>query len=324
MLEYEIKQEVCLNQPETHIIPRGKPMNLLRLSIFVLFFTAVVAEKSVLASQQKADWSTRFGTGYLLSDDADFDNGGNYSSQSFFISGSTRKAIGQNSSLGVGVDYTAIDYDFGGFAVTPWGRADFLTLSVPFSTAIGEEGQFGFIGSLGTASEESADFAEGVTVTTVVSYMHRFAPALSAGLGAGYVYGLEDSTFFPMLLVRWQITDHLLLANPFRPGPFGPAGLELSYRFNEQLDFGLGGVYRSVRFALDDTSPVAPAGFAEFEGFPVFARIGWDATQSISLNGYLGMTLGGQLNIDDSGGHELSEDDYDTQAIIGLNISGRF
>ena len=299
-------------------------MNPLKVSFLVLIFTAFAAEKTVLASQPTAGWSTRFGTGYFLSNDADFDNGGNYSSQSFIISGSTQKAIGQKSSLGVGVDYTAIVYDFGGLSVTPWDRADFLTISVPFSTAVGEEGQFGFIGSLGTASEESADFAEGVTVTTVASYIHRFSPDLSAGLGAGYVYGLEDSTFFPMLLVRWQITDHLLLANPFRPGPFGPAGLELSYRFNEQLDFGLGGVYRSMRFALDDTSPVAPSGFAEFEGFPVFARIGWDATQSISLNGYLGMTLGGQLNIDDSDGHEVSEDDHDTQAIIGLSLSGRF
>jgi len=299
-------------------------MNLLKLSFLVLFFTVFAAEKLALAAQPKADWSTRFGTGYLVSDDADLDNGGNYSSQNFFISGSAQKSIGQKSSLGVGVDYTAIEYDFGGFAVTPWERADFLTLNVPFSTTVGEEGQFGFIGSLGTASEDSADFAEGVTVTSVVSYMHRFSSALSAGIGAGYVYGLEDSTFFPMLLVRWHITDQLLLANPFRPGPFGPAGLELSYRFNEQLDLGLGGVYRSVRFALDDTSPVAPSGFAEFKGFPVFARIGWDATQSIALNGYLGMTLGGQLNIDDNDGHALTEDDYDTQTIIGLNISGRF
>jgi hypothetical protein len=299
-------------------------MNPLKLSFLVLFFTALAAEKSVLAAQPKADWSTRFSTGYLLSDDADFDNGGSYSSQNFFISGSIQKSIGQNSSLGVGVDYTAIEYDFDGFAVSPWERADFLTLSVPFSMAVGEDGRFGLIGSLGTASEESADFAEGVTVTTVASYMHRFSSALSAGLGAGYVYGLEDSTFFPMLLVRWQITDRLLLANPFRPGPFGPAGLELSYRLNEQFDFGLGGVYRSVRFALDDTSPVAPSGFAEFEGFPVFARIGWAATEVISLEGYLGMTLGGQLSIDDSVGHELTEDDYDAQTIIGVNLSGRF
>lgn len=299
-------------------------MNPAKLSFLVILFTVLAAEKSALATQPNADWSTRFGMGYLLSNDADFDNGGNYSSQNFFISASIQKSIGQRSSLGVAVDYTAIDYDFGGFAVSPWERADFLTLSIPFSMAVGEEGQFRFIASLGTASEESADFAEGVTVANVVSYMYRFSPTLSAGLGAGHVYGLEDSSFFPMLLVRWQITDRLLLANPFRPGPFGPAGLELSYRFNEQLDFGLGGVYRSMRFALDDTSPVTPSGFAEFEGFPVFARIGWEATRSISLNGYLGMTLGGQLSIDDSAGHELTEDDFDPQAIIGLNLSGRF
>lgn len=75
-------------------------MNLQRLSFLVLIFTAFAAEKTVFASQPTADWSARFGTGYFLSNDADFDNGGNYSSQSFIISGSTKKAIDQELSAG--------------------------------------------------------------------------------------------------------------------------------------------------------------------------------------------------------------------------------
>lgn len=275
------------------------------------------------SAQPEAEWSSRFSSGYYLSSDAEFDGGGEFSSQYFFISGSTQRTIGNGSSIGLGLNYTAIDYDFSGYAIRPWERADFLTLSAPLTMAVGEKGRFNVLGSIGTASEESADFSEGVTLSAIASYMHTFSRVLSLGLGSGYVYGLEDSKFFPLLLVRWQITDHLLLANPFRPGPFGPAGLELSYRFNEQLDFGLGGVYRNIRFALDANSVVAPSGFAEIEGIPVFVRVGWAATKAISVDGYLGMTLNGQMNIDDSNGHELTQEDYNAQPIIGLNISGR-
>ncbi len=275
------------------------------------------------SAQSEAEWSSRFSSGYYLSTDAELDGGREFSSQNFFISGSTQRTIGNGSSIGLGLNYTAIDYDFSGYAISPWARADFLTLSAPLTMAVGEKGRFNVLGSIGTASEESADFSEGVTLSAIASYMHTFSRALSLGLGSGYVYGLEDSRFFPLLLVRWQITDHLLLANPFRPGPFGPAGLELSYRFNEQLDFGLGGVYRNIRFALDANSVVAPSGFAEIEGIPVFVRVGWAATKAISVDGYLGMTLNGQMNIDDSNGHELTQEDYNAQPIIGLNISGR-
>ncbi|MBV5331971.1 hypothetical protein JZU69_06390, partial [bacterium] len=169
------------------------------------------------SAQSEAEWSSRFSSGYYLSSDAEFDGGGEFSSQYFFISGSTQRTIGNGSSIGLGLNYTAIDYDFSGYAISPWERADFLTLSAPLTMAVGEKGRFNVLGSIGTASEESADFSEGVTLSAIASYMHTFSRVLSLGLGSGYVYGLEDSKFFPLLLVRWQITDHLLLANPFRP-----------------------------------------------------------------------------------------------------------
>lgn len=275
------------------------------------------------SAQSEAEWSNRYSSGYFLSTDADFDGGREFSSQYFFISGSTQRTIGNGSTIGLGLNYTAIDYDFSGYAIIPWERADFLTLSAPLTMEVGEKGRFNVLGSIGTASEASADFAEGVTLSAIASYMHTFSQTLSLGLGSGYVYGLENSRFFPLLLVRWQIADHLLLTNPFRPGPFGPAGLELSYRFNEQFDCGFGGVYRNIRFALDSNSEVAPSGFAEIEGIPVFVRASWAVTKVISFDGYLGMTLNGQMNIDDSNGHELSQEDYNAQPIIGLNISGR-
>ena len=295
-----------------------------KFAITGVLLTVISVVAPAFSAQSEAEWSSRYSSGYYLSTDAEFDGGGEFSSQSFFISGSTQRTIGNGSSIGLGLNYTAIDYDFSGYAISPWERADFLTLSAPLTMAVGEKGRFNVLGSIGTASEESADFTEGVILSAIASYMHTFSRSLSLGLGSGYVYGLEDSTFFPLLLVRWQITDHLLLANPFRPGPFGPAGLELSYRFNEQLDFGLGGVYRNIRFALDVNSAVAPSGFAEIEGIPVFVRGGWAVTKAFSVDGYLGMTLNGQMNIYDSNGHELTQEDYDAQPIIGLNISGRF
>jgi hypothetical protein len=291
------------------------------LGAFFLFGTLVVP---VPPAQADSAWSNRLATGYLWSMDADFDSGGAFSSQLFFLDGSTRKSFANDFSIGLALNYTTVDYDFSDFGVNPWDRADFLTISVPITMKVGESGRFSLAGSFGSATEKSADWDAGWTSSLVLSYMYSFSPTLSIGTGAGFVHGLEDSSFFPLILVRWQITEQWLLANPFRPGPFGPAGLELSYRLNDQLDFGIGGVYRTIRFALDDHSPVAPSGFAEFKGVPVFLRAGWAVTGSIAVDGYLGLTLDGRLTIDDSSGNEMREESYDAQPIVGVNLSGRF
>jgi hypothetical protein len=301
-----------------------KKIKGLILSVNGAFFLFGFMAVSSLPAQADSAWSNRLGTGYFWSPEADFDSGGKFSSQYFFIDGSTRKSLANDFSIGVGLNYTAIDYDFDGFAVNPWDRADFLTISVPITMAVGESGRVSVNGSFGSAVEKSADWDAGWTSSIVLSYMYSFSRTLSFGTGAGFVHGLEDSSFFPLILVRWKITDQWLLANPFRPGPFGPAGLELSYQFNDQLDFGLGGVYRSVRFALDDNSAVAPSGFVQFKGVPVFLRAGWTPSRSISVNGYLGLTLDGQFTVDDSDGNELRKEKYDPQPILGVNLSGQF
>ncbi len=296
----------------------------LLLKVSGAFFLVGVLVVSAPPAHANSAWSNRLATGYLWSMDADFDSGGSFSSQLFFLDGSTRKSFANDFSIGLALNYTALDYDFSDFGVNPWDRADFLTISVPITIKVGESGRLSIAGSFGSATEKSADWDAGWTSSLVLSYMYSFSRTLSIGTGAGFVHGLEDSSFFPLIVVRWQITDQWLLANPFRPGPFGPAGLELSYRFNDRLDFGLGGVYRTIRFALDDYSPAAPSGFAEFKGVPVFLRVGWAATSSIAVDGYLGLTLDGRLKIDDSNGDELRKESYEAQPIVGVNLSGRF
>lgn len=195
-----------------------------KLAITVALLSLISIVGHAFSAQSEVEWSSRYSSGYFLSTDAEFDGGREFSSQYFFISGSTQRTIGSGSSIGLGLNYTAINYDFSGYAIIPWERADFLTLSAPLTIAVGKKGRLNVLGSIGTASEGSADFAEGVTLSAVASYMHTFSQALSLGLGSGYVYGLEDSRFFPLLLVRWQIADHLLLANPFVQVPLARQG----------------------------------------------------------------------------------------------------
>jgi len=297
--------------------------SLRRTALTAACMLGVTAAGTSYSAQPEAGWSYRTSAGYFLSTEADFDNGGEFSSQHFFIGGSTEKMIGRDFSIGLGLNYTAVDYDFDGLAMPLWDRADFLTLSIPLSMPAGERGRVSLFGSIGTASEQEADFDDGFVYSVISSYMYSFSKELSIGLGAGYTGGLEDNSLFPFMMIRWQITEQLLLTNPFRPGPFGPAGLELSYRPNDRLDFAIGGVYRSLRFALAEDSSTAPSGYAEFEGIPVFLRVGWAAHPAVTMDAYLGVSLNGELTIDDRDGHELSQDDYDPLPIIGLSISGR-
>ena len=106
-------------------------------------------------------------------------------------------------------------------------------------------------------------------------------------------------------------------------GPVGPAGLELIYAVNDQMEMGLGGAYRSYRFRLDDSSTVAD-GIGQVDFWAAFLRLGWRLGQSyhIDING--GALLGGTITIEDQDANELGESDYDPAPFVGATFRGRF
>ena len=128
---------------------------------------------------------------------------------------------------------------------------------------------------------------------------------------------------FPFVAVDWRFNEKWRLSNPFEADVLGPAGLELSYTFNQRWYLGGGGVYRSFRFRLDDEG-VAPNGIGENEGIVSFLRLHRSGDSGLDLDIYVGATLDGRLELKDSEGAKLASSDYDTAPFVALTFSGEF
>lgn len=284
-------------------------------------FAILLSCSSQAFAAEPPSWSSSLGTSYSAAAEADLDSGGAFSSQSFGFVGHVGKNFANGASIGTALSYTTIDYDFSGSAPAPFERAEFLTLSVPLGFKVGTNGLFRCSGSLGTSTEEQADWSDGVTTSANLGYAHTFfSGRLTVGLGVGYSHGLEEDGFGPVPYLVWQISDSILLATT--SNSLGLGGLELSYRFNDQFDIGLGITGKNNRFALSDQAEAAPAGFAEVSGTPIVIRASWAVTPNIAVDGYLGLTSSGELTIENSDGDEVTTTDYDSEPFIGLAISG--
>jgi hypothetical protein len=114
-----------------------------------------------------------------------------------------------------------------------------------------------------------------------------------------------------------------MLTNPFRPGPTGPAGLELIYAIDKSREVAAGSAWRSFRFRLDDQG-LAPEGIGEVNLVPTWARFTWRIDRRLALDFYAGMSLDGDLKIEDRNGNEIGTVDQDTALFGALNVSFRF
>lgn len=172
-------------------------------------------------------------------------------------------------------------------------------------------------------AEDGVGTANSAVFGGVFSAAHTFSPDLTLGLGAGVFREFDQTKTFPYLVINWKITPKLTLANPLPAGPAGGAGLELSYAFNQDWKFGVGGAYRQDRFRLNDSGLFA-GGVGQNTYIPIFARASYSFTPQTSLDFYLAAMAGGQVKVTSADGNQTLSDNYSTGVGLGLNLSHRF
>jgi hypothetical protein len=126
-----------------------------------------------------------------------------------------------------------------------------------------------------------------------------------------------------MIVIDWKITEKLRLSNPFRGGPSGPAGLELSYVINKSWEMGVGGAYRSFRFRLNDEG-ITSKGIFQDRSVPVWGRLSWDHGSRAKIDISAGAFVAGKMKIEDQDGNEITEDNYNTAPFVALTVSITF
>ena len=237
------------------------------------------------------------------------------------------RGLDGGSSIGGGLSYTMLGYRFegvpalGGF--NPWEDIDQLQLSLQYRYAIDRKSSLFLMPSVTSSGESGASFSDSIEFGAIFGYTKTFSRELTLGIGGGAFYGLEDTSGFPVIFVYWQMADNWRLSNPFRPGPSGPAGLEIVYTGLTGWEIGFGGGYRVSRFALNDVGP-APNGFGQNEGAAMFVRASREFQSGGNLDLYVGTVVGGELELEDSGGRLLARTDYDPAVLFALAFTQRW
>ncbi|NDV61632.1 hypothetical protein G0Q06_04135 [Puniceicoccales bacterium CK1056] len=259
--------------------------------------------------------------------EADLDQGGELGVDQTDLEVGVDWSLGRGSNLGLSIGASFQDYDFGqaGSAdfVAPWGDVVNYSIGLGWRRPIGDDGVLFIAPSMEIARGKGADWSKSFTFGTILSYGYRVSETLTIGVGAGVFTGLEETSAFPVLLVDWQINDNWRVGNPFRPGPAGPAGLEMVYSPNTDWEVALGGGWRSNRFRLDEDG-TNPDGIGEIEGIPVFLRLTWMASESVSIDLYAGQFISGEITVENRKGKKIGSDDLDSTPVAALSISSRF
>jgi hypothetical protein len=299
-----------------------------RLSATAVAITSVLLAHAVPAqTPTRKDGTASVSISGVYQSEGDLDGGGNAGWSGLILNGAYSRPLNPKLDFGFTLHYDYQGWTFSDPAAfggtSPWKNINTLALGLMFDYAweedlrLGVSPVFGWSYEVGASSNDVLDYGAILTATKI------FSPRLALGAGVGVFRQLDETKVFPVFIVRWQIDDKWRLANPFRAGPSGGAGLELVYAINDNWEVAGGAAYRSYRFRMDDQG-FAPRGVGENRFFPVFASLTRKIDRQTRLTLYAGTSAGGQLSVADTNGNDLVEEDYASAPAIGLTLSHRF
>lgn len=288
---------------------------------------AILAMGCVAASAAPPPSSLAFSLVPLQRFDSGLDAGGEVGYSALLLSLAATRALDRRASLGLRLSLDAEDWRFDrplGFdGVDPWGQILRVGVSLPYRFTTESGWSLGLTPTIESSGETGARFADTIEYGATLSAARAVRPDLTLGVGIGVFERIDETRAFPYVVVDWRIDERWRLANPFAASPAGPAGLELSYRFDGGWTAGLGAAYRSYRHRLDTDGPI-PGGIGEHRFVPVFVQLSRPVTESLSINLYAGAALATRLRVEDAAGQRLHSEDVDPAEMLGISLFGRF
>jgi hypothetical protein len=231
-------------------------------------------------------------------------------------------------SVGLSVGYDRNAYTFPGptgiSSSDPWRGINTVRIGAPVRWGFDEEWTLFVIPTVRWTLADGADWGRSVSGGGFVGFSYRFNDSLTAGPGFGALSQLEESpSYFPVLIVDWDITERLNLATGRGLGASQGPGLQLSYELSETWGISLGGRYERFRFRLNADAP-SPHGVGQDRGVPMYlgVRYSWSPKGSLALLG--GADLGGQLQLMDDDGDEVASSGYEPAPFLGFALDLKF
>lgn len=280
------------------------------------------------AASDPGAWQWRAQAGALLQSDSDLDTGGDMAVDRFFVEASGASMLSGDTRLGFSLGYGVDDYDFSGTTgfggLDPWGMARELRVGATFQHTVNSSWTVYGIPSLRFNTESGASLDDGLTGGLLAGASYRVNDQLSIGPGVGVFSELEDDTsFIPILLIDWQISENLSLETGRGFAASRGPGLQLRWTYSPKLTMALGGRYEKTRFRLDDKG-IAPGGVGEDRAVPVFVSADYKLTANSALSVFGGVEVNGSVRLEDSSGRQLSKSDLADAPFFGAALRTRF
>jgi len=257
--------------------------------------------------------------------EADLSGGGDVSSTRVFLSFAGLYQFDGGNAAGLSIGIGQQSYDFDGGAVPLWGDIRAVGLSAPLRFQLGQSANVIVSPQVRRAYERGASGSDSTTYGVFAGISWQVSDALRIGPAFGAFSELEGSgaEVFPALIVDWQISDRW----HFRTGggvaaTQGP-GLRLGYAYSDALDVGVGLRLERSEFRLDQTG-LAPGGVGEDNSIPVVLSLDYNPNPDVSVNGFIGAALDGELKVEDATGSTINKQSYDPAPVAGLSIRLRF
>lgn len=308
-------------------------------TILILLFSSVLFIPNMLWSKEgnntpnkyriQSGWSTSVRGGNLYQFATELDNGRSYSSARYNLQGSRNYSWDSRTSASIAVSYSYDDYNFSAgnsdslAGSSPWNNIHSFSLSTPLRKGINDRWSAFIIPSLRFTGETGAEFDKTITSGLFAAAAYRFSENLTIGPGLGVVSQLQESvSIFPVLIIKWNITDKLSFATGSGLAATQGPGLTLRYKADQKSQYAVGGYYEKLRFRLDKSGDVAD-GIGEDSSFPLFASYTYNLNPKIKVDVVAGMELGGQLKVENSKGEGIFEESSAPGFLGGLNFNMR-
>ena len=267
-------------------------------------------------------WSLRGAAAHQSATDI---GSGEFSVNRLFIQPGVRYALGESASIVFTVGYGYDGYDFSG-STGSFTSLDIRSwrVSTPMRWRVYDRWTLFGIPTLRSTAESGADFGDSVTGGALVGFSYKFSESLTLGPGFGALTQIEDGVvFFPFLVMNWKITDTLSLrTGSGLAATLGP-GLTFAWRPARRWELAFTGRRNRTRFRLDD-SGLAPGGVGEDRSFDIVGVIGYEMKRGTSLSLFGGLSMGGELSLEDANGGDISKTEYDPAGMIGATFKTKF
>ena len=272
----------------------------------------------VVPSEGIPDWVPSLQVGYLHQFNSDLNDGGSFSVDRAVARVGISRVFDRDRIIGVSFSYGYDGYRFDDLIEEPWSDIHTMGLAFPVRWALAEDWSLFAVPTVLSTVESGASFSDGLTGGFLGGAAYAFGDHLVLGPGIGVLSQLEDSaSVFPILIIKWNITDTLKLETGRGFGASQGPGLNLVWQASDQWKITLGSRYEKKRFRLNDKG-LAPEGVGEDRGIPVYLGASYATSQFSELSVYAGAKFGGTLTRDDDAGRQIARSDYDTAAFVGL------